>query len=153
MLMLDLVRHGQALPTSPTGDPGRPLSPAGEAAVRDLAAALAGHGFRPDRIFASPLARAQQTARLLAAAAAPPPEVETLAELVPEHVASEVLHALRAHGADAGHVVLVGHMPQLTQVYALLTKKEVSFSTGTLRRVECRDGPRPGRGDLILTLP
>ena len=153
MLTLDLVRHGRALPSSPTGEMGRLLSAEGEAQVRDLAAILAAAGFQPGRVFASPLARARQTALLLAAAARPPVEVETLPELVPEHESDGVLRALEALGAVSGHVVLVGHMPQLAALCALLTGADLGFAPGMLRRIECRDGPAPGRGELVLELP
>lgn len=152
MLTLDLVRHGKALPSSPTGEAGRLLSSEGEAAVKGLAEALAARGFHPDRLFASPLARARQTALILASAAPAPVKVETLAELAPEHPPADVLQALEALGATAGHLVLVGHMPQLGVLHALLTNTEANLAPGAMRRIECREGLELGGGQLVLEL-
>ena len=63
-LLLDLLRHGEALPAAGGGDESRPLSARGARALERLAIRLSGLGWRPDRAFTSPLVRARDSARI-----------------------------------------------------------------------------------------
>lgn len=150
-LVIDLVRHGHAAPSSPAGDADRPLTHAGLAAVRALARSLPLSPGPPPRVFASPLLRARQTAEALVREAALPGPIESLPELVPEGVAAAVLPALVAHGVTEGQVVLVGHMPLLGHLTALLADEPLSFQPAQLVRVELPDGARTG-GAVVLTV-
>ena len=67
-LTLDLLRHGFALPAAAADDRQRVLSPAGIRGLEALAAHLSRESWRPDRIFSSPYARAQQSAGIVAGA-------------------------------------------------------------------------------------
>jgi phosphohistidine phosphatase SixA len=58
-LVLDILRHGEALPVGPGGDASRALSSYGVMEIRALGARLAASGWRPDRVFSSPLVRAR----------------------------------------------------------------------------------------------
>ena len=63
-LVLDLLRHGEALPAGSGGDRNRDLSPAGTRGVAGVGALLAAESWRPDRVFSSPYRRAEASARL-----------------------------------------------------------------------------------------
>jgi phosphohistidine phosphatase len=148
--ILDLIRHGQAAPGDASRDHTRALTPAGRAALERLGARLARDGSAPDRLLASPLERAQQSAEALREAFATPPAIETLDELAPDSTPIELLAALRRLGLDGGHVALVGHQPLLGQLALLLTSTEASFAPGSLVRIECRDAPAAGAGRILL---
>ena len=151
-ITLDLLRHGLALPAGAAGDRQRVLSPAGISGLEALAAHLARDGWRPDRVFSSPYARAQQSARIVAGAAAPPVAIELLRDLEPEHDSSEVLDALARLGITAGHILLVGHQPLLGLLVGRLTGFEKGFSPGMLVRVHCPQGLGQGNGRIVLAL-
>ena len=150
-LTLDLVRHGEAAPAGAGGDSQRPLSARGMKVITELARGLASEGWAPDRILASPLLRAQQTARLLAEHGTHGKLVGTLAALRPDGVPREVITELAAQGATAGHIVLVGHMPLLALLAATLGRDEPSFAPGQLWRITLPNGPAAHAGTLAFT--
>jgi phosphohistidine phosphatase len=152
-LVLDILRHGEAEPAGASGDEARALSPAGRMAMAALAATLAGEGWRPGRIFSSPLKRARQTAEMVRGAARDAPPIERLGELGADREPHEVLTALAAHGATAGHVLLVTHQPLAGRLTAILTGKEAGFRPGTLVRIELDAGLVPRRGRVVRTIP
>lgn len=151
-LTLDLIRHGEAAAAAEGGDEKRGLTHRGGTEVRTLAETLFAQGWRPQRLFASPLARAQQTAKLLVRHGAPEVAIETLMSLVPEGEPEDVLAELAAHGIAGGHVVLVSHNPLVSRLTQLLAGEPRAFSTGQLCRVEFADGLAPRGGSLALTL-
>ena len=151
-LVLEILRHGEAVPAGPGGDAARPLSSAGRHAVAALAAGLALDRWRPDRIFSSPILRARQTAKIVREAMPDAPEIEPLDELLPDCEPSRVLAALRVHDARAGRVLLVTHQPLAGRLAALLTGEAPAFRPGTLVRIECETEPGPGRGRLLHTI-
>jgi len=151
-ITLDLLRHGLALPAGAAGDRQRVLSPAGISGLEPLAAHLARDGWRPDRVFSSPYARAQQSARIVTGAAAPPVAIELLRDLEPERDSSEVLDALARLGITAGHILLVGHQPLLGLLVGHLTGAEQGLSPGMLVRVHCPQGIGQGSGQVTLIL-
>jgi phosphohistidine phosphatase SixA len=117
---LDLIRHGDALAASEGGDAERELSEAGRDALDRMAREYLSRGWRPDRIYMSPLRRARQSAAILAERMAPPPDYEILDALAPECDPQDVV----AHLAPIElppHVVLVGHQPLLGRLVARLT--------------------------------
>jgi phosphohistidine phosphatase len=119
--------------------------------MKELAASLVNEGWRPDRIFSSPLLRARQTAEIVREGTSAP-QVDELDELLAEGEPAEVLAALRAHGAVTGHVLLVTHQPLAGRLAGLLTGEEPGFSPGTLVRIECATGLGPGRGRVIYVI-
>ena len=151
-ITLDLLRHGLALPAGAADDRERVLSPVGLNGIEALAAHLAREAWRPDRIFSSPYARAQQSAGIVAGAAAPPVAVEILRDLEPERDSSEVLDALARLGITAGHILVVGHQPLLGLLVGRLTGFEQGFSPGMLVRVHDPQGLVQGSGRITLTL-
>jgi len=150
---LDLLRHAQAVPAGPDGDRRRGLSPEGRRGLTALAARLARQGWRPDRVFSSPYARALDSARIVAGAAAPPVEVETLEALEPGNAPTELLAALRRRGVTGGHVLLVGHQPLLGLLARCLTGVEPGIAPGALVRIQCPGELDPGTGQIAWTDP
>lgn len=148
MLVIDIVRHGEAEPSSAEGDAGRPLSARGAEDVRALGRRLVTTGWRPTRVFASPLKRARDTARVLTEGLEPVPLIETLLELEPEADPTEVLGALEAHGTMEGHVLLVSHMPLVSRLAAYLSGSSQSFGPGDICRIHCPDGTYRGTGRI-----
>jgi phosphohistidine phosphatase len=151
-LLLDILRHGEAEPAGSGGDAVRPLSLAGRGVVAALAAGLAMEGWRHERIFSSPMLRARHTAEIVRDATPDAAAIERMDELLPERDPSDVLAVLGAHGATAGHVLLVTHQPLAGRLAALLTGDAPAFRPGTLVRIECAAGPGPGSGRLIRTV-
>ena len=146
-LVLDLLRHGTALPAAHGGDEARVLSTRGLAEIERLAAHLAGIGWRPDRAFASPLRRARDTATIALREVAPRLAVERMDALLPDSDPAGVVEALTAAGAVSGHVLLVAHQPLLGRLAAHLDGgANPVFSPGTLVRIEFPGLPTEGRG-------
>jgi phosphohistidine phosphatase SixA len=139
-LVIDLLRHGAAESSGPAGDASRPLSAPGVTKIRALAARLARDGWAPGRAFASPLLRAQETARLMIAPLTEPPELVTLAELEPDGDPEDLLRVLSAMGATSGQVLLVSHMPLVSRLSAHLCGRQAGFRTADLARIECPSG-------------
>jgi len=151
-LVLDLLRHGRAEPAGPAGDGGRPLTPGGRSVLERLGVRLEREGTRHDRVFASPLVRAAESAAVLLGASPDHAPVETLEALAFASSPADALAALRGLGVSSGHVLLVGHQPLLGLLALLLTGAEVAFAPGSLLRVECPRGLLPGTGRVLLAL-
>jgi phosphohistidine phosphatase len=150
-LVLDLLRHGEAHPSDASGDAMRPLAEAGIRALRGLAAQLREQGWRPERVFASPLRRAVESAQIVIVEL--PVTIETMAALSPDQEPEDVLSALAEAGVDSGHALLVGHQPLLGRLVARLTGTgEASFAPASLFRIECDGAPRARAGRLLLEL-
>lgn len=119
-MILTIVRHGKAERDSSTGrDEDRELKPRGRRQAEWLGSRLASEYAAPDAILSSGLARARQTARILREALGCP--LDLVAALETGRAASEVV-ALVERRATASGLVLVGHLPQLAEVVALLTE-------------------------------
>jgi phosphohistidine phosphatase len=151
-LVIDLVRHGEALPAGPAGDDSRPLSAAGRAAIERLRDRLASEGWNPDRILASPLLRARETAGLLVAAARRAPAIEITSALHPDQDPTAVIDAIELLGVTDAHLVLVTHQPLVGRLAIELTGREASFTPGTFARIACAADSFPGGGELVRLL-
>lgn len=103
------MRHGRA--GRAATDAGRPLTAAGREEVRRVAAEMRRRGATGLRVAASPLARARETAEILAG------ELEGVAlEVVPRLASgagAEDLLAFVESRMDRGPTALVGHMPEI----------------------------------------
>ena len=144
--VLELLRHGEALPAGAAGDAARRLTPAGERSIEQLAATLAAEGWRPDRVFSSPLLRARDSARIVLEPTVPPLEPEMLDELATAPEPEALVELLGELGVSDGHVLLVGHQPLIGRLAHFLEGgEEREMSTGTFIRLECPEGLRGGR--------
>jgi phosphohistidine phosphatase len=152
-LVLDLLRHGHALPAAEGGDTLRRLSPRGRADLERLAERLKAMAYRPDRVFTSPLSRARESARVAMRGVAPDLAPELMDALRPEGSPAEVVAALAAHGSTTGHVLLVGHQPLMGLLAARLTGVPApAFPTGALLRIEFAGALEPGAGVAGLSI-
>lgn len=133
-----LVRHSTAVgPYEAPTDEMRWLSAAGRARMRTVAAMIAAE-LRPTRIFSSPLARALQTADLLAEGTGFRGAVEVWPSLASEHgTRAQALGALD-QASDADVVALVTHVPKVSVLagYLLGDDDVPSFDTGSVLALE-----------------
>lgn len=148
-LILDLVRHGDALPAGETGDDARRLSARGRADVARLADRLLVEAPVLTHVFVSPLARAKETAAILLAGRVNAPTLEVTRALVPEADPEEFLAELAVREIEAGSVVAVAHEPLLGRLAEYLTDEITLFLTATCVRITS-DG-EPGRRRWHLT--
>lgn len=122
-----LVRHAEAAPGEP--DELRPLTDAGRATARALAARLAVR--RPHAVLCSPLLRARETAEPIARAAGLAAEAD--GRLAPGATAETFREAVAGRGAT---VVAVGHQPDCSEIVLALTGEERRFAPGATAEVE-----------------
>jgi phosphohistidine phosphatase len=111
---LYLVRHAEAAPGEP--DALRPLTSAGRAAARSLAARLASEGARPAVVLSSPLLRARETAAELCRALGCTSQSDE--RLAPGATVAKVRTAIAGRGDE---VVVVGHQPDCGRIAAQLS--------------------------------
>ncbi len=148
-----VMRHGEAAAPGPGGaDGSRALTDRGRREVERAAAGLRALDVVLDRILASPLRRAQETADLLAREfAEEAPVRETLAELDGSAPPAEILAALGGVTRDEA-VAVVGHMPGLGELVTLATAgvgaSGIPLGTASVARIDFDGRPRPGAGRL-----
>jgi phosphohistidine phosphatase len=151
---LYLIRHAEAVPredTNGVADEDRPLTDAGRDQCRALAAALQAHHVAFQKVVASPLLRARQTAEVLIEhGPAPQPELLTCNALAPGGRAKKITRFLLSVDGDA--VALVGHMPDLGEYLGwLVGEKKVGLALAKAGAALVRfDGaPDKGAGELV----
>lgn len=107
-----VVRHGSAEDSAPSGkDFDRVLTAQGRERVRAVARLLAGRGEQPNAILTSPLARALQTAEVMAAELSVT-AVETSRELAPGGDVAGLVRRLVAEPRK--RTMVIGHQPDLS---------------------------------------
>ncbi|HEU0029618.1 MAG TPA: phosphohistidine phosphatase SixA [Kofleriaceae bacterium] len=115
-----LVRHADAVEeTLALRDPDRHLTATGRTQARGLGDRMRWHDCMPDHIWSSPLARALQTAELVAAGLHSDALVEIVPDLAPDGDVRAVVARLRALPPTAA-VMIVGHEPGLSGIGVLL---------------------------------
>ncbi len=114
--MIYLVRHADAV--SDEVDPARPLSAKGRDQVAKVCAVLRkSPGFRPAEFWHSPLARARETAELMAKGMGLPSPVLLRPGLEPDDDPEKVIPALEA---EERSIAVVGHEPHLGVLASLM---------------------------------
>jgi phosphohistidine phosphatase len=116
MSLLVLVHHGDAV--GPDVDPMRPLSSPGRAATERLAAAAAARTVKPDAIWHSGKLRARQTAEIFWKACNPFAPLSAERGLLPDDPPQWMRDRLTG---ETRHILVVGHMPYLPRLLAMLT--------------------------------
>jgi phosphohistidine phosphatase len=153
-----LLRHGEAaeLGGAVTHDGERPLTREGMQKLAAAAKVYARVTGRPDRILASPLRRARESAEVLARATDYHQPIETNDVLVP--AADPDLALALLHGeAESGlaSIALVGHEPHLGALFGLLatgaTRVAIPLKKGMLVAVEW-EGPATLVGRVVAVL-
>lgn len=117
-MRVTLIRHGEAEPHA-WRDEDRALTKRGRADVRRVGRGLDRHGARFGLIVSSPLARAVQTAEIVAAATGYRQAILATRVLIPDADATGVRELLVQQG-DFKSVALVAHEPILSAACALL---------------------------------
>lgn len=149
IMKLYFLRHGSASDVAPS-DADRRLTKEGEEEARIAGAALAELGVKPARLLSSPLLRAQQTARVAAKQLGFTGALELLNELLNDTSTGALLTALQPH-SDASEILLVGHMPSLSEhIAALIDAKSADglpLGKGGVACVELEE-LRAGAGSL-----
>ena len=116
-----LVRHGEAV--SEKLDPERPLTSAGRQEVQRIGRLAAAKNVKVSAIFHSGILRAKQTAEILAEhLQVNLADVQQLSGLLPQDDPAVVKGELEA---AASPIILVGHLPHLNRLIALLVSGDV----------------------------
>ena len=116
-MKLLLAQHGEAVPKAE--DPGRPLTAQGKQDVRAVAVQLKSAGVRVQRVWHSGKTRAEQTARLLAAAVLPrSSKPQAIDGIAPDAPVAEFCVDADVWEEDT---LVVGHLPFMARLVALLT--------------------------------
>ncbi len=151
-MLLYLLRHADADTIAPS-DGARPLSEKGVEQAKKVARFCEAHDMQLSLILTSPLRRAHETAKPVAAALrAELMIVPWLASGMHPHAALEELRAYRSQTS----VMLVGHEPDFSQLAAHLlglpTNNAIHVRKGSLTLLEL-DVFRPGAAALQFSLP
>jgi phosphohistidine phosphatase SixA len=117
--------------------------------VRLLGVELGRAGWRPDRAFSSPYARARDTAALVLGTAGVPFAAGILSELEPETEPDHASRALAALLDGARHLLVVGHQPLLGRLTGYWTGALATLEPGELVHLEFDSLPGPGAGRLV----
>jgi phosphohistidine phosphatase len=121
-MKLYLLRHATAVDVA-LSDAERELTREGREEARIAGAALAELGVKLSHILTSPLVRARQTAEIVAKVLKFPRDVESLDELENSTPTPSLLKALKPL-PSANEILLVGHMPSLSEHLAALIGAE-----------------------------
>ena len=144
-MKLYIMRHGPAVDDAPSGlDADRDLTISGRERVRNVARALGADDELPAHVVASPLARALQTAEMVAGyadAQGKAPHVTVRRELAPGGNLLSLVQELR--GNRLRRVMLVGHEPDLTTLAGALLGRpmERGFSKAMVLGLSLPDEP------------
>ena len=149
MTRVDLLRHGFAVPTHPSGDAARTLTAAGRSAIQVLGEYLGRTHWRPDRAYSSPYVRARDTAAIVLGAAGVPIAAGILGELEPETDPEQTARTLAALLNGARHVLLVAHLPLLGRLAGYWADLAVPLAPGELVGIEFAGLPGPRAGRIV----
>lgn len=154
-----LLRHGDAVDRLTGGyahDEDRPLTEKGQQEARIAAESLRGLGVTIAQIFASPLVRATQTARIADEILRPARGLIRCDALAPGGTLGESIAALAGVGTNDA-VLLVGHMPVLGELAGWLIWGDplmtLPFRTGGLCGLTIPTPSQPGQGDFLWFAP
>jgi phosphohistidine phosphatase len=137
-------------------DKARPLSAKGKQKMRAGARGMVALGLSFDVALTSPLARAKQTARIVARILRPFPSLSLSSLLAPGASLPELLRELSRLPARSS-VLLVGHEPDLSRFASLLVlgpgrELPLDFKKGGLCRIDFPGIPRAKEGNLFYHL-
>lgn len=143
-MRLYFLRHGLAdWPAWSGADDDRPLNDLGIAETRDVAKGLRRMQVTPDVVISSPLPRAGQTARIVAAELGA--KLVQEAALSPGCTAKKLLHLLEQHPLE--EVMVVGHEPDFSRMIEALTGSRVKIAKSGVALVDLDSG------NLLWLLP
>ena len=145
MMLLDILRHGQALPADPGGaDADRSLSPEGREQVKNVAEQARDADVKPSLMIASPYLRAGQTAEIAAEILGYTRAIERSALMAPDGSPFDLWDDLRRRSGES-EILIVGHQPLVGDLASLLLKQGVRITAGMMLRIEVPElVPEPG---------
>jgi phosphohistidine phosphatase len=144
-MKLYILRHAEAEDESQSGgDDARHLTPRGKERTREAAVGMRKFGLKFGAILTSPLARASETAEIVAAEYANNPPPQVLPALSGGVAADEATAAL-ALFARYGEVLIVGHEPQLSGLVSLLLSGSSDVIHVQLKKGGCAALDLPNR--------
>jgi phosphohistidine phosphatase len=147
-MKLFIARHGQASFNNEV-DGERPLTAVGRRATESLFETYREQLMAVDRLWVSPLRRAQQTAEILSGYR--PERIETHDELEPDEEPLNVLSALERVSIDSS-VMLVSHQPLVGDLVSLICHGNLfdphPFVTSEIVVIDLEQ-PVPGLGRII----
>jgi len=148
---LYILRHGRAEPHAGHGDASRRLTPEGRKEIRNAGRFLARKKVRFCCIATSPLARARETAGIVAEETGAEDEPVIWEELVPGGDADAVCYRVAQYGGDTA-VLIVGHEPLLSGLVARIITgggdAAVAIGKGSLAKVRNFSFERSPSGEL-----
>jgi phosphohistidine phosphatase SixA len=153
VITLFLIRHAHAGdPEHWTGDDGlRPLTDKGRRQAERVGNLLSAADEAPDLVVTSPLARAEETARIVAGALDVPLVVDR--RLVGPLYA-EVVQDILAAAGPSDRPCIVGHDPDFSSLLGeLIGVAVVPMRKGSVARVDFEGHVRSGRGTLRFLVP
>jgi phosphohistidine phosphatase len=146
-MIIYILRHGIAEDAPAGGDDGaRKLTERGRDKMRRVAAGMRTFGLKFEVILTSPLARATETAEIVAAAYANTPTPQVMPALATGVAPSEAAAALRSFSRH-DHVMIVGHEPQLSALAALLLSGSPGAFSIDLKKGGCIALEVPSRAE------
>ena len=150
-MKLYLVRHAIAEPRGLLPDSERALTDEGEAKMRRHVRALVRLGEDIDVVITSPLARARETAEILADGIEPRPEVVVEDRLAPDGDAMELVKTVVQRYMGRA-VALVGHEPDMSALASRLISgsddADLDFKKGAIARIDVDEDDHPTLGQL-----
>jgi phosphohistidine phosphatase len=138
---LYVLRHAEAVIRGTPGyenDHDRVLTPQGIRSTRKAAAGMRAAGIGFDRILTSPLARARETAAIVAAGAKFDREIVETEALSPDTDPRELFDVLNESFRSARRILIVGHQPELGSLVSMLTAGDLSFSLNFKKGAICK---------------
>lgn len=147
-----ILRHGKAEEIRPgTGDVVRRLTARGREEIVSVGRWIAAQGICFDLIAASPLARAQETAAIVADALGQKDRLVTWKVLAPGGNPDSVCLMIGKH-KDARAILLVGHEPLLSVLISRIISGEktaaITLSKGSLAKIREFTNPGNPSGEL-----
>ncbi len=149
---LHLLRHAQAgdRDTWDRPDEERPLTEKGRRQAERLGRFLAAAGFAPDAVLTSPLARARETAEIVAGLLGTAVRVEPR---LGETLDLAILERILADAGDPRRPLLIGHDPDFSELLSELAGAPIPMRKGALARVDVERPLAAGGGELRWLVP
>jgi phosphohistidine phosphatase len=135
-MILYVVRHALAEDAATGGDEARHLTEVGRQRTLKAAAGMRALGLEFDLILTSPLARAAETAEIIATTYASGLAPRVLTELATGIAPGDAIAALAPFGRNDS-VIIVGHEPQLSALVSILLTGEHDAMHLRMRKGGC----------------